>query len=210
MDTSEIDPVSNGAGELVESTRPYRVVIKVQGLADVLLHGWNIEAVEEKGNAAKGSKSKKTDNLESYVYRGDKGQLCLKGDALRASMADAARYEQDPRSPRKSARDLVKQGLIPLTPFATLSTPLAPKGVTAWEYVAKHRVVVQRSAITRSRPALREGWFCEFDMMVNSPEYLTVPFLQKLVASAGKLQGLGDYRPTYGRFTVVAFDVRPF
>ena len=200
---TELEPVGNGAADEITATQPYRVVIKVQGLADILLHGWNIEAVAEKGAAAKGSKSKKTDNLESYVHRDEKGLLCLPGDCLRAAMADAARYEQDPRSPRKSARDLVKAGLIPLT-------PLAPFGIKAWDYVAMHRVVVQRSAITRSRPALRAGWTCTFDMMVNSPEYLTVPFLQKLAASAGRLQGLGDYRPTYGRFSIIGFEVRPF
>lgn len=196
-------PVSNGAAELLETSRPYRVVIAVQGVADLLLHGWNIEAIEAKGKARKGSTEKKTDNLESYVYRDAKGALCLVGDALRAAMADAARYEQDPRSPRKSARDLVKQGLIPLT-------PLAPLGVKDWDYVARHRVIVQRSSITRHRPALVTGWKCTFDLMVNSPEYLTVPFLQHLAAQAGRLQGLGDYRPTYGRFSIVGFEVKEY
>jgi hypothetical protein len=199
---TELAPVSNGGEQAVEAARPYRVIIEVQGMADLLLHGWNIEAVEGKAKAAKGSREKKSDNLESYVYRDDKGRLCLPGDTLRAAMAEAARYEQDPRSPRKSMRDLVKAGLIPLN-------PLAPLGVKEWDYVARHRVVVQRAAITRSRPALRTGWVCEFEMMVNSPEYLTVPTLQHLASSAGRLQGLGDYRPTYGRFSVTSFKTSP-
>lgn len=198
-----VEPVTNGAKEMVEATRPFRVVVTVQGVADLLLHGWNIEAVAGKAAARKGSKEKKTDNIESYVYRDQKGMLCLPGDALRAAMAEAARYEQDPRSPRKSARDLVKAGLVPLAPLASL-------GVKDWDYVARHRVVVQRASVTRSRPALATGWTCGFDMLVNSPEYLTVPFLQHLAAQAGRLQGLGDYRSTYGRFSIIGFKVEAY
>lgn len=195
-----LEPISNGAKALLEEGRPFEIVVAVQGVADLLMHGWNIEAVEEKSKARKGSTVKKTDNLESYVYRNEAGELCLPGDAIRAAMAEAGRFEQDPRSPRKSARDLVKTGLVPLTPLASL-------GVKDWEYVARHRVVVQRNAITRSRPALRTGWTCAFHLLVNVPEYLNVPFLQHLVNQAGRLQGLGDYRPTYGRFQVVEFKV---
>lgn len=198
-----LEPVSNGAEDVITERRPYRVLITVQGLADILFHSWNIEAVEAKGKAAKGSKEKKTDNLESYVLRTEKGTLGLPGDMLRAAMAEAGRYRQDPRSPRKSARDLVKAGLIPLTPLADLS-------VKNWDYVARHRVVVQRNSITRSRPALRTGWSATFDMMVNLPEYLTEAFLQELAADAGRFCGLGDYRPTYGRFGITGFEAKPF
>ena len=198
-----LDPVSNGGAVTIEEGRPYRVVVTVQGLAPILLHGWNIEAVESKGAAAKGSKAKKTDDLQSYVYRCANGNIGLQGDSLRAAMAAAGRYKQDPRSPRKSASDLVKAGLIPLIPYADT-------GVKEWDYVARHRVVVQRSAVTRSRPALHEGWRATFDMMVNSPQYLTQTFLQELLRDAGTLCGLGDYRPTYGRFGVVRFEATAF
>ena len=64
-----IRPVSNGAAADIEFTAPYRVSATIQGVAPILFHGWNNEAVEEKAKARKNSKSKKTDNLESYLYR---------------------------------------------------------------------------------------------------------------------------------------------
>ena len=97
--------------------------------------------------------------------------------------------------------DSVKTGLIPLYPFADL-------GMKEWEYVARHRVVVQRNSITRSRPALYTGWKCTFEMMVTLPEYLTPSLIQTLLGDAGRFCGLGDYRPTYGRFAVSSFIVK--
>lgn len=198
-----LDPVSNGAETAILSGKPYRLDVEVQGVAPLLMHGWNIEAVEQKAKAAKGSKEKKSDDLESYVYRTPSGELALKGDALRAAMALAGKFKQDPRSPRKSAHDLVKSGLIPLDEFASL-------GVKEWDYIARHRVVVQRNSITRSRPALNIGWKCDFSMMVTLPEYLTVPFIQDLISDAGKFCALGDYRPTFGRFTTTSFKTSEF
>lgn len=200
LDTAQ---VSNGAAEIIDMTRPFKLTVTVEGVADLLLHGWNIEAVEEKSKAAKGSKAKKTDDLESYIYRTKHGTIALVGDALRAAMAEAGRYHQDPRSPRKSARDMVKAALVPLE-------PLADTGEKEWHYVAAHRVVVQRASITRRRPALNAGWRITFQMLNNLPEYLTSAFLQTLITDAGQLCGLGDYRPTYGRFSMVGFEITDY
>jgi hypothetical protein len=71
----------------------------------------------------------------------------------------------------------------------------------------QRRVVVQRNAITRSRPAMNAGWKAKFVLMVNLPEYVNQSTLNSVIQQAGKLVGLADFRPTYGRFNVVSFDV---
>jgi hypothetical protein len=43
--------------------------------------------------------------------------------------------------------------------------------------------------------------------MCNLPEYVTPQLLNQTIAAAGKLVGVGDFRPSYGRFSVVAFEV---
>ena len=197
---TEIIPTSNGAKDEIEYQAPYRVGITIQGVAPLLFHAWNNEAVEEKAKARKNSKAKKTDNLESYVYRCDNGNLGIEGMALRAAIVGAGRYMQDPRSPRKSAMDLLKAAVIPLT-------IRADTGLREWDYIDRRRVVVQRSGITRERPALKPGWTATFEIMVNLPEYVSPAMLNELVAQAGRLCGLYDHRPTYGRFQVVHFEV---
>lgn len=198
---TEVGPqVTNAGKATIDLSVPYVVDVKVTGVADLLFHRWNVEAVAEKAAAAKGSKAKKTDDVESYVYRNDAGELCLPGEYLRQAVIHAAKFRQDPRSPRKSAMDLYKAGVIALTPLASL-------GAKDWHYLHACRVVVQRNGVTRTRPAMKAGWEATVQLMVNLPEYIRPNDLHDVLNAAGRLVGVGDFRPTYGRFAVKSFDV---
>ena len=195
-----LQPVSEDANEEIAATQPYTARVTIRGSAAILFHRWSNEAVAEKAAAAKGSRAKKSDNLESYVYRCDNGNLGLPGEYLRQAIIGAARFRQDPRSPRKSAMDLFKAGVVSLTELADL-------GVKDADYIDRRRVLIQRNAITRERPALREGWETTIELMVLLPEYVDQTVLHEVITNAGRLIGVGDFRPTYGRFQVVAFKV---
>mgnify|MGYP001597427887 FL=1 len=101
----QIKEPTDGGNATIEHSEPYAVAVTVEGYADFLFHRWNAEAVDEKAKAAKNSKGKKTDDVESYVYRTDNGELAIPGEYLRGSIINAAKFRQDPRSPRKSAMD---------------------------------------------------------------------------------------------------------
>lgn len=179
---------------------PYRVEVTIEGAAPILFHRWSCEAVEAKANAAKGSKAKKEDDWESYLYRNAAGDIAIPGEYLRQSIIEAAKYRQDPRSPRKSAKDLFKAAIISLT-------DLASTGIAEPDYLDRRRVCVMRAAITRVRPALNAGWSATFKMMVQTPEYISPQTLNAVIADAGRLVGVGDFRPSYGRFVVTGFAV---
>jgi hypothetical protein len=191
---------TNGGAVVIDMSQPYTVTATIAGTADLLFHRWNCEAVEEKSKAAKGSKAKKSDNIESYLYRNDAGEICLPGEYLRQAVIMAAKFRQDPRSPRKSAMDLFKAAIVNLTPLATL-------GVKDPDYEHKCRVQVQRNGITRVRPAIKAGWEATIQLLINLPEYVSPDTLHETLAQAGKLIGVGDFRPTYGRFQVRKFEV---
>lgn len=191
---------TNGAQNGIEMTMPYRASVTIQGVAPILFHRWNCESVESKSKAKKGSVEKKSDDVESYVYRNDKKEICIPGEYLRGAIIAAAKFQQDPRSPRKSAADLFKAAVVSLTELASL-------GAKDWDYLDKRRVVIQRNAITRSRPAMKEGWTATFVIMVNLPEYISADLLNGTIQAAGKLVGLADFRPSYGRFLVTEFEV---
>jgi hypothetical protein len=191
---------TDGGNEAIQRSEPYRAAITICGSADLLFHRWNVEGVESKANAAKGSKAKKTDDLETYVYRDSHGMLSLPGEYLRQSVIMAAKFRQDPRSPRKSAMDLYKAGVVSLTLLASL-------GVDTWDYEDKRRVTIQRNAITRVRPALHAGWKATIEFAVLLPEYIMQADLHDVVTNAGRLVGVGDFRPTYGRFQIIGFDI---
>lgn len=123
-----INNVSNDGASGVAMSEPYVVEVEITGTAAMLFHAWSVDAVASKAAAKKGSKEKKTDNVESYVYRDEDGGLCVPGEYLRQSIIAAAKFRQDPRSPRKSAVDLFKAGIVALT-------ELCPLGTKDWDYL---------------------------------------------------------------------------
>lgn len=189
---------SNDAEPDIEATAPLIVTFTLEGTAAFLFHRWSNEAIAEKAAAAKNSVAKKTDNIESYVYRNADGELSIPGEYVRMSLITAAKYRQDPRSARKSAMDLFKAGVTSLTELASL-------GVSDWDYLDARRVMVQRNGVTRQRPAMNAGWRAEFQFMVNTPEYIDQRLLNAVLTDAGRLVGVGDFRPTFGRFFIKSY-----
>ncbi len=197
---TKISAVGNGAEMRVLEAIPYTASVTIEGICPILFHRWDCDEVEAKANAKKGSKSKKTDNLESYVWRNKDGELCLPGMYLRGAIVEAAKFHQDPRSKRRQASALFNAGVIPLTDLASL-------GVKDWEYEDRRRVTIQRAGITRIRPALHAGWQATIDLQVMTPEHIDHQFLHEVIEQAGRLVGVGDFRPTFGRFQIVNYDV---
>jgi len=195
-----VGDASNDAERIIQFTEPYRVIVQVKGVAAYLFHRWSVDAVAGKSAAPKGSKAKKEDDLESYVYRNEQGVLCIPSEQFRMSVVLAAKFKQDPRSPRKSAMDLFKAAIFPDAEYCTT-------GKKDWDYIDRRRVMVQRNGITRHRPALLAGWEVEVPFQVVLPEYVSPELLNEVLQLAGKINGVGDYRPTFGRFQVTSFKV---
>lgn len=201
----EIPELLNGVENPVTFDAPYVVNCEIVGSCPIIFHRWSCEDVANKSAAKKGSKEKKSDNVEAFIYRDSDGHICLPGEYLRMAMVYAAKFKQDPRSPRKSAFDLFKAGIIPLTEQAKING-----GTKNWDFIDQRRVVIQRSSITRMRPAFLKGWNAEIDLMVNTPEYIDFQFFSEVLSMAGRLIGVGDFRPTYGRFDIQKCKVSPF
>lgn len=195
-----IQSVSNGAKNFVDMSAPYRAKIKLVGTAKMLMHCWNNEAIAEKAAAKKGSAQKKTDDVESYLLRDEEGFIVMPCLNFCAAIRETGKSYPDPTSPRKSLRDRLKAIIVPEDEYGRING-----GVKTWEFMDMRRVVIQRAGITRSRPAFFEGWTIEFTIMVLEPEFLPEALLAELVANAGKFQGLGDFRPTFGRFRLDSF-----
>ena len=200
------EPTNDGKA-VIETDIPYVAHVKIVGSADLLLHAWSCDSVEAKGKAKKGSEAKKSDDLESYVRRNEDGLICLPAEYVRMSAINAAKFRQDPRSPRKSAMDLFKAGIVSLSP---LSPIVNREGQTSkdWDFLHKCRVQIQRNGVTRTRPAFHEGWSAELSLMVNLPSYISQSDLLETLTMAGKVIGVGDFRPTYGRFQVTSFEIQ--
>lgn len=191
---------SNDAKTDIELSVPYEVECKIEGTAALLFHRWSCDAIEEKAIARKGSAAKKTDNIESYLYRDEQGFISIPAEYFRQSIIHAAKFKQDPRSPRKSAMDLFKAGIATLNEMCSLK-------VKEPDFLDRRRVVIQRSGITRVRPAMTSGWKCAVNLSVLLPEYISPALLNETLQYAGRIVGVGDFRPSFGRFIVTGFNV---
>jgi len=187
---------TSGKG-VVEFAEPYAVEVSIAGTEVLLMHRWDTEAVAAKGRAKKGSAEKKSDNIESYCYRTADGELCIPGLNIKAAICEAARYMQDPRSPRKSARDLFRAG-IKIKGDALL-------GKDTWDFIDTRKVNVQRNAVPRSRPAFNAGWSTDFVVSILLPEYIDQDTLHQAIERAGRLVGVGDFRPDFGLFRIDSY-----
>jgi hypothetical protein len=201
---SSIGDPSNGASGAIADEQPYIARITVIGTDDLLFHAWNAEAIQEKASSPKGSAAKKTDAVETYVYRDEDNYICLPSEYLRMAIVNAARYKQDPRSPRKSAIELFKAGVVSLTNLTPITTATG-KLAEQWDFIDRQRAMVQRNAFTRHRPAFHKGWSATAKFLVTTPEYISPELLHELASMAGRLVGLGDFRPSHGRFRVTQF-----
>lgn len=193
--------IANDGEFAISASRPYTVAATIEGVSPILFHRWSNEDVAAKAKASKNSRAKKSDNLEAYVYRTPEGNIAVPGEYIRGSLIGAAKFQQDPRSPRKSAMDLFKAGVI-------VTSEMCDTGQADWDYIDRRRVMIQRNGVTRERPALTAGWSVTCDLLVNLPEYIDPAFLHTVLVDAGRLVGIADYRPTYGRFSLIRWEVQ--
>lgn len=198
--TTALSNVGNDAQTDIEIQAPFMVEAEIEGTAAILFHRWSCEAIAEKAASKKGSTAKKSDNIESYMYRDEKGFVAIPSEYFRMSIIGAAKFKQDPRSPRKSAMDLYKAGICTIGELCSL-------GAKEPDYLDQRRVVIQRSGITRVRPAMLAGWKCKVSLQVLLPEYIDHRMLHETLSYAGRIVGVGDFRPSFGRFQVTSFNV---
>jgi hypothetical protein len=185
-------------------TKPSQVIlnVRIQGASKLLFHRYDCASVKVKGDAKKGSSDKKSDDLESYLYRDENNAVAVAAENIHACLAASAKSFQDPRSPRKSAMDLLKAGILVLPDLI----PFTRDGETfeGWDFLDTRRVTIKQSAISRTRPGLEAGWELEFDVHILVPQLISVELFREVLQNAGAIVGLCDFRPRFGRFYVTA------
>ena len=138
------------------------------------------------------------------LYLDDKGRPCWPSENIEAMMIAAA------KKTRKGTD--AKAGL-----FIEQNAPIlyeGPKNADGlWKYktfdnnpfISRVPAVINRSRIMRTRPIFHE-WSLEFDISFL-PEMFDDQQIIDTVETAGRIIGLSDWRPKYGRFEVEKAEV---
>lgn len=94
----------------------------------------------------------------------------------------------------------IRTGVNPLV----YKGPRDIKGLYAGGFYDQRCVGVQKSKTVRTRPRFY-NWSVEFSIQYD--ETLVDPMqIKRAIVHAGKVEGLGDYRPRYGTFELESFD----
>lgn len=96
--------------------------------------------------------------------------------------------------------ELFKAGIATLDELCSLGTKEP-------DYLDRRRVVIQRSGVTRVRPAMQSGWRCVVSFQILLLEYINPALMNETLQYAGRIVGVGDFRPSFGRFMITGFDV---
>lgn len=121
------------------------------------------------------------------------------------SICDAASNFKPPKGIKKS---------MPVLVAATISCPLdfVPLNTSEYEvYEEWVRIPPRTGAMVKiGRPRIRE-WEASFPLLVDE-EFYQASVLETIIRSAGKMVGIGPWRPSlkgaYGKFSVARFDIQ--
>jgi len=182
------------------------VEVEVEGLAPgMLMHKFGIETEAALVKSSRGAGKAKVDpkkEAENSAYRLDNGDLYQPAEHIFQVMVKAAAGFQISGRGKKTYKDCVK-GLLAVTP--EYIPHLTPKGEHVKDYEIDSRAVrIQSARVIRHRPLLRE-WRLAFHLTTKDTELLPITVIQEILTEAGRMYGIGDYRPRYGTFRVTKF-----
>lgn len=189
----------------------YSVDVTVKGVSPLLQHRF---PVPDFSNLSKGGKKSTGSPDYSNEWR---AHLYVDGDKIfqpsthfeGALIKAAASFKVVGRRGR-TYRDLFSSAII-IDPEKIYHTVPVPEDLDTDAdkplYLDVRPVVIQRARIVRVRPAFKAGWELSFEILVNDDE-IQSDLLQDVLILAGRMVGIGDFRPRFGRFSVVEFRTR--
>jgi hypothetical protein len=181
-----------------------RLRITVEGIEPLMTHNpASMQTGAEDGK--RGSRiPKPEDEAEAGCYRLDDGTCALKAESFISAIAGkggaASAWKGKNRSTMKSrlAHIMTSEELVALS--HTDGSPIR-------DYVIDRRpVVVQKARIMRARPRY-DRWRASFTIEFDSQLVPDPKMIVDICADAGTRIGVGDYRPRFGRFKVVSYQL---
>jgi len=191
-------------------TATYRV--KIKGVRPMLMHRFPIELPGQSKREGEVDYSKE---WQDTCYR-DGEELVVPAVCIERTLVKAAVVFKIKGRRGKTYKDLFA-GSVFITPDVVplgIQVPDDPVYVRGGVdptpktpvYVDMRRVVVNRSAVVRSRLAINTGWELAFEMECTSDQ-IPEEIAYQVLVNAGETVGLLDFRPRFGRFIVTEFSV---
>ena len=170
------------------------IEVTIEGIAPLLQHRFPDD------NPETTAKSKRKTGIKDYraeseqsAYRTPDGKLYQPAAHIEAALVKGATSFQIPGKGKKTYKDLFRSSVF-VMPDAI------PHEIQTYEIDARP-VVVVRARVMRYRPKLNK-WRLSFILQIQDPD-LPPSVVKEILDYTGLRVGIGDYRPRFGRFTVV-------
>jgi len=180
----------------VKTERKFILInVAVKGVRPLLMNDSFDSSDEESGPSKKGKVYNDVEECEKRLIKDKDGNICQKAIHFEAAMVKSA--TEFKFQGHKTYKDLFKAGVF-------VEPLFIPHILTKWE-IDKQSVVIGRARVPRARPRFDE-WELEFQIrcMDDRVEFLV---LKQVLENAGMYIGVGDYRPRYGLFDVIKFEL---
>lgn len=174
--------------------------VSIKGISPMLQHRFSEEKltnVKKKIGDKKLSEEEKRDIATQYLYLDSKKKVCQPASHIEGAMIKAASSVGLAGAGKKTYKDLVKAGVFVFPEYI-------PHKVQDW--VVDGRSVVNQNTGGRAmsyRPRLDE-WELAFSLEVND-DRADADAIREILTIAGMRNGIGAYRPRFGRFEVTSF-----
>lgn len=173
---------------------------RVEGISSLLMN--NPQGMD--GGAPKmGAKKIPTPEEEAAakVYRLEDGSLYLPSISFRSSLLRGCVGK---RIGKVGAASQVAAGVFNAEPETPLIDPETGEPITEYR-IHKTRCVVQKQGVIRARPEIPR-WAADVVFEIDT-DFVTVEQVRELLGIAGRIAGVGDWRPEkkgpHGRYRVV-------
>ena len=189
----------------------YTVDATIEGVAALIQHKFGIQTQTqmEKPSKKRTGAPDYSEEWRDTCYLDPDSKLAQPGLHIEMAMVKAASAFKVPGGRGKTYKDLFNSAVFVRPDLITHNQAVPEKpGINEYDapvYVDLRPVVVQRARVLRSHLALAPGWRLTFQIEVQDDE-IRLDVVQDVLAQAGQMVGIGDYRPRYGRFRIANFE----
>lgn len=178
------------------------IKVRVRGTSDYLQHGRPPKLEEEEENRRSGEVDYSKEAEKSLYF--DKEIGCyIPAKQLQASLKKSGVDFKIKGKSRKTYKDRMDAAVIILPE----KIPFIPKKKEP-DYIHEDWGKIPPrtgSMVWICRPAFREGWEAEFNLLILDDQ-IPESIVKEILANAGQFYCIGDWRPRFGRFEVIRFE----
>ena len=166
--------------------------VVIKGSRPLLMHSTAAMLIP-KSNKVKSSEHDPVKEAEGCLYLNDAKKICVPSMAILSMMRKAATQLKKAGAGKKTLKDFVFSGLRVEPDMIELPDQ---------KYEVDIRpVVIMRSRIMRARPIFK-NWGLSFQVEIVDEQTWDAGMVRQVLEEGGKYQGLLDFRPLFGTFTV--------